>query len=92
MSDSVIGRKLKLGTTVTNLVLRDCVLSRENVQQLKTVLRQNTALESLNLQSCTLATAGLVEIAPVLYRNASIKALDLTYNRLDDIESANYIS
>jgi Ran GTPase-activating protein (RanGAP) involved in mRNA processing and transport len=90
MSDS-IARKLGLGTTVTNLVLRHRVLSRENIQQLKAVLRRNTALESLDLTSTTLGSAGLAEIAPVLYRNTSIKSLDLTNNGLYDIESAKLL-
>jgi hypothetical protein len=65
------------------------VLSRENVQQLKAVLRQNKAPESLVLTSIGLGSAGLAEIAPVLYRNTSIKALDLRNNGLHDIESAS---
>jgi Ran GTPase-activating protein (RanGAP) involved in mRNA processing and transport len=90
MSDSV-ARKLELSTTVTNLVLYYCVLSRENVQQLKAVLRRNTALESLDLTMSGLGSAGLAEIAPVLYRNTSIKSLDLTNNGLHDIESTNML-
>jgi hypothetical protein len=77
MSDSV-AQQLRLRTTVTNLDLRYCVLSRESVQQLKSMLRQNTVLQSLDLESSGLGSAGLVEIAPVLYRNTSIKVLDLT--------------
>jgi Ran GTPase-activating protein (RanGAP) involved in mRNA processing and transport len=67
------------------------VLSRENVQQLKSMLRQNTALESLDLTSNVLGSAGLAEIAPVLYRNTSVKALELINNGLDDIDSANLL-
>jgi Ran GTPase-activating protein (RanGAP) involved in mRNA processing and transport len=90
MSDSV-ARKLGLSTTVTNLVICNTVLSRENVQQLKAVLCRNTALESLDLTSCALGSAGLAEISPELYRSTSIKVLDLTCNGLDDIESANVL-
>jgi Ran GTPase-activating protein (RanGAP) involved in mRNA processing and transport len=90
MSDTV-DQQLGLSTTVTNLVLRDIVLSRENVQQLKAVLRRNTALESLDLTGSALGSAGLAEIVPVIYRNTSIKSLDLKNNGLDDIESANVL-
>jgi Ran GTPase-activating protein (RanGAP) involved in mRNA processing and transport len=90
MSDSV-AQQLGRSTTVTSLSLGRCVLSRENVLQLKAVLRRNTALESLDLTASTLWNAGLAEIAPVLYRNTSIKSLDLSYTGLDDIESANVL-
>jgi hypothetical protein len=90
MSD-FIARTLGLSTTVTSLVIRYRVLSRENVQQLKAVLRQNTVLESLVLESIRLESAGLAEIIPVLYCNTSIKALDLTNNGLHNIESANVL-
>jgi hypothetical protein len=82
-------QELGRNTTVINLAIRDSELSRENVQQLKTLLRQNTALQSLDLTSSALGSAGLAEIAPALYHNTSIKTLDLTGNGLDDIESAN---
>jgi Ran GTPase-activating protein (RanGAP) involved in mRNA processing and transport len=90
MSDSV-AQQLRLSTTVTHLAIRYSVLSRENVQQLKAVLRQNTALESLDLELSGLGSAGLIEIAPVLYCNTSIKVINLENNRLDDIESANVL-
>jgi hypothetical protein len=66
------------------------VLSREIVQQLKTVLRQNTVLQSLDLAS-TYLERGFGRDCPVLYRNASIKTLDLSSNDLDDVESANIL-
>jgi Ran GTPase-activating protein (RanGAP) involved in mRNA processing and transport len=84
-------RELERNTAVTTLAIRVSVLSHENVQQLKSVLRQNTVLQSLVLTSNTLGSAGLAEIAPVLYRNTSIKILDLSSNGLDDIESANVL-
>jgi Ran GTPase-activating protein (RanGAP) involved in mRNA processing and transport len=90
MSD-LVAWKLKLSTKVTHLVLRYSVLSRENVQQLTAILRQNTALESLDLVASGLGSAGLAEIAPVLYRNTSIKSLGLRSNGLHDIESANVL-
>jgi Leucine-rich repeat (LRR) protein len=84
-------QELARNTTVTNLAIRNSVLSREYVQQLTAVLRQNTALQSLDLESSALGSAGLAEIAPVLYRNTSIKTLALSSNGLDDIESANVL-
>jgi hypothetical protein len=39
-------QELGRNTTITNLAIRDCLLSRENVQQLKALLRQNTVLQS----------------------------------------------
>jgi hypothetical protein len=84
-------RELGRNTTVTSLVIRDSVLSRENVQELKSMLRQNTALQSLDLESSALGSAGLAEIAPALYRNTSIKSLDLSYNGLHNITSADVL-
>jgi Ran GTPase-activating protein (RanGAP) involved in mRNA processing and transport len=84
-------QELARNTTVTNLAIRNSVLSREDVQQLTAALRQNTALQYLDLTSSHLGSAGLAEIAPALYRNTSIKTLDLTTNGLDDIESANIL-
>jgi Ran GTPase-activating protein (RanGAP) involved in mRNA processing and transport len=84
-------RELGRNTSVTNLTILNSVMSHENAQQLKSMLRQNTALEYLDLESSSLGSAGLAEIAPVLYRNTSIKTLDLTHNGLHDIESANVL-
>jgi nitroreductase len=84
-------RELGRNTTVTNLAIHDSVLSPENVQQVKSMLRENTALQSLDLTSSALGSAGLAEIAPALYRNTSIKTLDLSSNGLDDVESANVL-
>jgi hypothetical protein len=42
-------RELGRNTTVTNLAIRNSVLSRETLQQLKAVLRQNTTLQHLIL-------------------------------------------
>jgi Ran GTPase-activating protein (RanGAP) involved in mRNA processing and transport len=86
-------RGLRHNTTVTNLAILYSGLSREDAQQVKSMLRQNTTLQSLNLTFCDLGleSAGLAEIAPVLYRNTSIKTLDLSNNGLDDIESANVL-
>jgi Ran GTPase-activating protein (RanGAP) involved in mRNA processing and transport len=93
MRDSSVAHQLRLArsTVVTNLVLRCRMLSRDNIRQLKSVLRRNTALESLHLESSGLVSAGLAEIAPVLYSNVSIRVLDLSYNSLDNMESANVL-
>jgi Ran GTPase-activating protein (RanGAP) involved in mRNA processing and transport len=84
-------QELEHNATITNLAIRESVLSRENVQQLKAVLRQNTALQSLDLTSSALGSAGLAEISLGLYHNTSIKTLDLSTNGLGDIESANVL-
>jgi Ran GTPase-activating protein (RanGAP) involved in mRNA processing and transport len=96
VSTSTVGlhavlEELGCNTTVTNLVIKYCGMSGENLQQLKSMLRQNTSLQSLDLTSSGLRSAGLAQIAPVLYRNTSIKALDLKKNGLHDIESANVL-
>jgi Ran GTPase-activating protein (RanGAP) involved in mRNA processing and transport len=84
-------RELGRNTTVTDLAICESVLSRENLQQLKAVLRQNTVLQHLSLRHSRLRSGGLAEIAPALYRNTSIKTLDLSNNGLVDIESANVL-
>jgi hypothetical protein len=84
-------QELGRNTKVTALSVRYSELTRENVQQVKSMLRQNTALQYLDLTLCALGSAGLAEIAPVLYRNTSIKTLDLSRNGIDDIESANVL-
>jgi Ran GTPase-activating protein (RanGAP) involved in mRNA processing and transport len=84
-------QELGRNTTITNLAIRESVLSRENVQQLKAVLRRKTSLQSLDLTSCALGSAGLAEISLALYHNTSIKTLDLSNNGLNDIESADVL-
>jgi hypothetical protein len=65
-------QELGRNTVVTNFAFRDGWWTREKLQQLKTVLRQNTALQSLDPTGTALWSAGLAEIATVLYRNTSI--------------------
>jgi Ran GTPase-activating protein (RanGAP) involved in mRNA processing and transport len=84
-------QELARNTTVTKLAIRNSVLSRETVQQVKSILRQNTALQSLDLTLSALGSTGLAEIAPALYHNTSIKSLDLSSNDLEDIESTNLL-
>jgi hypothetical protein len=66
------------------VAIRESVLTREIVQQLKTVLRQNTVLQSLDLSSTyrTRGNLGLAEIAQC-YTAIIIKTLDLSTD-LDD--------
>jgi Ran GTPase-activating protein (RanGAP) involved in mRNA processing and transport len=73
------------------LAIRDSALSRENVQQLKVAICQNTALQHLIVKQSRLDSVGLAEITLGLYRNTSIKTLDLSSNGLDDSESANML-
>jgi Ran GTPase-activating protein (RanGAP) involved in mRNA processing and transport len=82
-------RELGRNSTVINLVIRYSELSRENVQQLKSMLRRNTAIQFLDLMADAIRSAGVAEIALVLYRNTTLKDIDLSQNGLDDIESAN---
>jgi Ran GTPase-activating protein (RanGAP) involved in mRNA processing and transport len=84
-------QELGRNTTVTSFTICGSTLSRENVQQLKFMLRRNTALTYLDLTSNSLGSAGMAEIASTLYRHTSIKALNLAHNDLNDIESANVL-
>jgi Ran GTPase-activating protein (RanGAP) involved in mRNA processing and transport len=92
-TDTTVGlhpvlQELGRNTTVTDLSIRYSALTRENVQQVKFMLRQNTTLQFLDLKSSGLGSTGLAELSLGLYRNTSIKTLDLSRNGLDDIESA----
>jgi Ran GTPase-activating protein (RanGAP) involved in mRNA processing and transport len=84
-------RELGRNATLTNLTICGSTLSRENVQQLTSILRQSTALTRLDLRYNNLRSAGMAEIASALYRNTSVKVLDLVRNGLNDIESANVL-
>jgi hypothetical protein len=42
-----VSQELGRNTTVTDLSIRESVLSRENVQEVKSMLRRNTALQTL---------------------------------------------
>jgi hypothetical protein len=48
-------------------------------------------MQNLFLRGNHLTSAGLVGIASGLYRNTSIRSLDLSWNGLNDIESANVL-
>jgi Ran GTPase-activating protein (RanGAP) involved in mRNA processing and transport len=82
---------LKMGrnTTILKLVIAGVPLSRDNIQQLKAMLRRNTVLQDLDLNGDALGSAGLAEIASALYRNTSIQGLDVSDNCLDDLAAAN---
>jgi hypothetical protein len=69
-------------TTVLKLAIVDVPLSRDNIQQLKAMLRRNTVLEDLNVAGAALRSTGLAEIASVLYRNTNIQGLDVSSNGL----------
>jgi hypothetical protein len=84
-------QKLGRNTTVTSFTICASVLSRDNVQQLKSMLRRNTALASVVLASNYMGSAAVVDIASALYRNTSVKVLDLARNRLHDIEAVNVL-
>jgi Ran GTPase-activating protein (RanGAP) involved in mRNA processing and transport len=80
----MVMQELGRNTKLTNLSICASVLSRENIQQLKSMLRRNTALTSLVLASNFMGSAGVAEIASALYR-------DLARNGLHDIGSANVL-
>jgi hypothetical protein len=75
-------------TTILKLAIGNVRLSRDNIQQLKAMLRRNTVLQELNLVGDALGSTGLAEVASVLYRNTSIQDLDVSSNGLNDLASA----
>jgi Ran GTPase-activating protein (RanGAP) involved in mRNA processing and transport len=77
--------------TLTKLRLRRCPLDRGNARLLQTALCNIRSLQSLDLSYNTLGSTGLAELAPALYHNTSIKVLDISWNRLDDMESAEIL-
>jgi Ran GTPase-activating protein (RanGAP) involved in mRNA processing and transport len=82
-------KEMERNTTMLKLVIIVVPLSRDNIQQVKTMLRRNTALQELCLAETALGSAGLADIASALYRNTSIQKLDLTHNGLNDLAAAN---
>jgi Ran GTPase-activating protein (RanGAP) involved in mRNA processing and transport len=83
-----LGRK----TQLTKLDMSHCHLTRYCMRQLRHVLRKNQNLQSLGLAQNNIGSACLAEMAPALYRkDVSIKELDLSWNDLDDMESASLI-
>jgi Ran GTPase-activating protein (RanGAP) involved in mRNA processing and transport len=76
-------------TTILKMVVIYASLSRDNIQQVKAMLRRNTVLQNLDLTANALGSAGLAEIASALYRNTSIQVLHVSKNGLDDLAAAN---
>jgi Ran GTPase-activating protein (RanGAP) involved in mRNA processing and transport len=74
--------------SLTKLILRQCALGRDEVRQLRTVLRNTPSLQSLDLERNFLGSRGLAEVAPALHHNTSIKELNLSENSLSDVDSA----
>jgi hypothetical protein len=52
---------------------RNTPLSRDQIQQLKAMLRRNTVLQDLNLTEDSLGGSGFAEVASALYRNTSVR-------------------
>jgi Ran GTPase-activating protein (RanGAP) involved in mRNA processing and transport len=82
-------QEMERNTTIIELTFAAVPLQRDNIQQLKTMLRRNTVLEDLCLAGTKLGSAGLADIASALYRNTSIQCLDLTHNGLDDLAAGD---
>jgi Ran GTPase-activating protein (RanGAP) involved in mRNA processing and transport len=82
-------KEMERNTTILKLAIHCVRLSRDNIQQLKAMLRRNTSLEDLNISKDALGSTGLAEVASALYRNTSIKALNVSGNGLDNLASAN---
>jgi Leucine-rich repeat (LRR) protein len=80
--------EMRRNTTILKMVIA-MSLSRDNVQQLKAMLRRNTVLQDLNLTGDALGGSGFAEVASALYRNTSVQRLDVSGNVLDDLAAAN---
>jgi Ran GTPase-activating protein (RanGAP) involved in mRNA processing and transport len=77
--------------TLTKLALRRVRLGRDEATLLRMALSSIPSLQSLVLTCNTLRSAGLAKLAPTLYHNTSIKVLDLSWNDLNDMESAEML-
>jgi Ran GTPase-activating protein (RanGAP) involved in mRNA processing and transport len=94
IGEAVVGFEsfmLEMGrnTTILNMIIAKVPLSRDNIQQLKGMLRRNTVLQDLDIHGDSLGSAGFVEITSALYRNTSIRGLDVSANGLDDLAATN---
>jgi hypothetical protein len=76
---------------LTKLELRGHRLNCDEARLLRLVLCSISSLQSLALTDCILGRAELAELAPALYRNTSIKVLDISWNCLNDMESAEIL-
>jgi Ran GTPase-activating protein (RanGAP) involved in mRNA processing and transport len=77
--------------TLTKLALRQVQLGRDEARLLRMALCNTPRLQSLVLARNTLGSVGLAELAPALQRNTSIKVLDLSWNDLNDMDSARLL-
>jgi Ran GTPase-activating protein (RanGAP) involved in mRNA processing and transport len=77
--------------TLTKLALRRVRLGRDEARLLRMALCNTPSLQSLVLKSTTLGSTELAELAPALYRNTSIKVLGLSWNDLNDMDSAGLL-
>jgi hypothetical protein len=77
--------------TLIKLGLRRYPLGLDNARLLRMALCNIPSLQSLVLKVFTLGSAELAELAPALYHNRSIKELDMSYNRLDGMDSAEIL-
>jgi Leucine-rich repeat (LRR) protein len=84
-------RALAYRPMFTELGLRYCPLTRDEVGLLQLALRSIPSLQTLNLVSNNLGSDGLAELAPAFYHNTSIKELDISHNNLNDVESAEIL-
>jgi hypothetical protein len=74
--------------TLAKLALHQVRLNRDEARLLRMALCNIPSLQSLVLIRNTLGSVGLAKLAPALYRNTSIKELDLSWNDLNDMDSA----
>jgi Ran GTPase-activating protein (RanGAP) involved in mRNA processing and transport len=76
-------------TNILKMVIAGVPLSRENIQQLKVMLRRNTVLQDLDLVGDALGSTAFAKIASALYRNTCIQSLDISGNGLENVASAD---
>jgi hypothetical protein len=77
--------------TLTKLALRRVRLDRNDARLIRLALSNIPSLQSLVLTEGTLGSAELAELAPALYHNTSIKVLDISWNDLNDVDSARLL-
>jgi hypothetical protein len=82
---------LGLRPTLAKLILRHSGLGRDQARDLGMALCNIPSLHSLVLTQRTLGSARLAELSPALYHNTSIKVQDVSWNFLNDMESAGLL-
>jgi hypothetical protein len=75
-------------SVLTKLGIHRYSLARDKARLLRAALFKIPSLQSLVLADTSLGSAGLAELAPALYQNTSIKVLDISWNSLNDMDSA----